>query len=58
MIVRLFVEHFTAISIDIIATIGVFSFLAFSFLPEWEKTPETEWWDSASCTDFWDFQAS
>ncbi|CAE6914425.1 unnamed protein product [Symbiodinium natans] len=57
MIVRLFVEHFTAISIDIIATIGVFSFLAFSFLPEWEKTPETEWWDSASCTDFWDFQA-
>lgn len=56
MILRLFVEHFMAISIDMVATIGVFAYLAFSFLPEWEETPETEWWDSAGCVDFWDFQ--
>ena len=58
MILRLFVEHFTAISIDMVATIGVFAYLAFSFLPEWEETPETEWWDTTSCVDFWDFQVT
>ncbi|CAE7504004.1 unnamed protein product [Symbiodinium pilosum] len=57
LLLRLFVEHFTAITIDIIATIGTFSYLAFSFLPEWEMTPGTEWWDSSSCAGFWDFKA-
>ena len=56
LLLRLFVEHFTAITIDIIATIGTFSYLAFSFLPEWEMTPGTEWWDSSSCAGFWDFK--
>lgn len=57
MILRQFVEHFTAITIDIVATIGMFSYLAFAFLPEWETTTPTEWWDSSGCDIFWDFQA-
>ena len=43
--------------IDIIATIGMFSYLAFSFLPEWEQTVPREWDDSSGCDIFWDYQA-
>ncbi|CAE7335568.1 unnamed protein product, partial [Symbiodinium pilosum] len=57
MILRQFVEHFTAMFIDIIATIGMFSYLAFSFLPEWEQTVPREWDDSSGCDIFWDYQA-
>ncbi|CAE7555431.1 unnamed protein product [Symbiodinium natans] len=57
MVLRQFVEHFTASFVDVLATIGMFSYLAFSFLPEWETTVETAWDDASGCEIFWDYKA-
>ena len=58
MVLRQFVEHFTASFVDVLATIGMFSYLAFSFLPEWETTVETAWDDASGCEIFWDYKAT
>ena len=55
---RLFCFHMTGALIDGLAAIGVFSFLAFSFLPEWEETKATAWDDSSMCQNFFDYQAT
>ncbi|CAL1136250.1 unnamed protein product [Cladocopium goreaui] len=53
---RLFCFHMTGALIDGLAAIGVFSFLAFAFLPEWEKTIEASWDDASMCQHFFDYQ--
>eukprot|EP00438_Fugacium_kawagutii_P022780 Skav228485 [mRNA] locus=scaffold1092:161846:163528:- [translate_table: standard] len=53
---RLFCFHMLAALIDVLAAIGVFSFLAFAFLPEWEQTVPHTWDDASFCQDFLDYQ--
>ena len=55
---RLFCFHMTGALIDGLAAIGVFSFLAFAFLPEWEKTIEASWDDASMCQHFFDYQVT
>ncbi|CAK9062348.1 unnamed protein product [Durusdinium trenchii] len=53
---RLFCFHMTGALIDGLAAIGVFSFLAFAFLPEWEETLATSWDDASMCQEFFDYK--
>jgi len=53
---RLFCFHMTGAIIDGLAAIGVFSFLAFAFLPEWEETLEASWDDASMCQNFLDYK--
>ena len=46
----------TGALIDGLAAIGVFSFLAFAFLPEWEETLATSWDDASMCQEFFDYK--
>jgi hypothetical protein len=55
---RLFCFHMTGALIDGLAAIGVFSFLAFAFLPEWEQTIEASWDDASMCQHFFDYQVT
>ncbi|CAJ1376728.1 unnamed protein product [Effrenium voratum] len=55
MISRQICFYITASSIDVLAGIGVFSYLAFSFLPEWEQTVVSSWDDSSMCVGMWDY---
>jgi len=53
---RLFCFHMTGAIIDGLAAIGVFSFLAFAFLPEWEETLQASWDDASMCQNFLDYK--
>lgn len=55
---RLFCFHMTGALIDGLAAIGVFSFLAFAFLPEWEQTKDASWDDASMCQHFFDYQVT
>jgi len=48
----------TGAIIDGLAAIGVFSFLAFAFLPEWEETLQASWDDASMCQNFLDYKAA